>query len=129
MTAVGKIESFDDTKDNWKTYAMLSEAKLKYSKAVKIAVAMETAIYDTLELQIELNPVPHVEKLTENNTAKPATSPYCYYCSRTRFATTVETMAISSEFVVPNSNSSLSKQPKIHRYMQLRLMLMLMKTS
>ena len=33
---------------------LLSEAKLKYSKAVEIAVAMETAIRDASELQSEL---------------------------------------------------------------------------
>ena len=37
---------------------LLSEAKLKYSKAVEIAVAMETAIRDASELQSELNPNP-----------------------------------------------------------------------
>ena len=64
---------------------LLSEAKLKYSKAVEIAVAMETAIRDASELQSELNPnpVPHVDKLTEHNKptpAKPATTPPCYRC-------------------------------------------------
>ena len=64
---------------------LLSEAKLKYSKAVEIAVAMETAIRDASELQSELNPnpVPHVDKLTEHNTptpVKPATTPTCYRC-------------------------------------------------
>ena len=59
---------------------LLSEAKLKYSKAVEIAVAMETAIRDASELQSELNPnpVPHVDKLTEHNKptpAKPAKTP------------------------------------------------------
>ena len=43
------------------------EANLKYSKAVKTAAAMETAVRDASELQSELNPVPHVEKLTESN--------------------------------------------------------------
>ena len=46
---------------------LLSEAKLKYSKAVEIAVAMETAIHESSELQSELNPVSHVDKLTERN--------------------------------------------------------------
>ena len=59
---------------------LLSEAKLKYSKAVEIAVAMETAIRDASELQSGLNPnpVPHVDKLTEHNKptpSKPATTP------------------------------------------------------
>ena len=49
---------------------LLSEAKLKYSKAVEIAVAMETAIRDASELQSELNPVPDVDKLTESNKKK-----------------------------------------------------------
>ena len=53
---------------------LLSEAKLKYSKAVEIAVAMETAIRDASELQSELNPnpVPHVAKLTEHYKPTPA---------------------------------------------------------
>ena len=62
---------------------LLSEAKLMYSKAVEIAVAMETAIRDASELQSELNPVPHVDKLTESNkatAAKPVTTRYCYRC-------------------------------------------------
>ena len=62
---------------------LLSEAKLKYSKAVEMTVAMETAIRDASELQSELNsnPVPHVDKLTEHNKltpAKPATNPHCF---------------------------------------------------
>ena len=64
---------------------LLSEAKLKYSKAVEIAVAMETAIRDASELQSELNPnpVPRVAKLTEQykpTPAKLATTPPCYRC-------------------------------------------------
>ena len=62
---------------------LLSEANLKYSKAVDIAVAMETAICDASKLQSELNPGPHVDKLTESNKttrAKPAATPYCYHC-------------------------------------------------
>ena len=53
---------------------LLSEAKLKYSKAVEIAVAMETAIRDASELQSELNPnpVPHVDKLTEQQQTNPS---------------------------------------------------------
>ena len=53
---------------------LLSEAKLKYSKAVEIAVAMKTAIRDASELQSELNPnpVPHVAKLTEQYKPTPA---------------------------------------------------------
>ena len=46
---------------------LLSKANLKYSKAVEIAVAMETAVQDASELQSELKPVPHVDKLTESN--------------------------------------------------------------
>ena len=64
---------------------LLSEAKLKYSKAVEIAVAMETAIRDASELLSEFNPDPvlHVDKLTEHNKptpAKPATTPVRYRC-------------------------------------------------
>ena len=63
---------------------LLSEAKLKYSKAVEIAVAMETSIRDASELQSELNPnpVPNV-KLTEHYKQTPAklvTTPPCYCC-------------------------------------------------
>ena len=124
---------------------LLSEAKLRYSKAVEIAVAMETAIRDASELQSELNsnPVSHIAKLTEHNKptpAKPATTTpllplwweHIYdtvVITRTRFATTMENRAIFSEFVVPNSEASLIKQPTPQRYMLLRLMLMLMKTS
>ena len=124
---------------------LLSEAKLKYSKAVEITVAMETAIRDASELQSELNLVPHVDKLTESNKttrAKPAATPYCYRCGgNTHMAHSCfykdqtchhcENRAISSEFVVLNSKASLNKQPKTQRYMLLRLMLqlMLMKTS
>ena len=46
---------------------LLSETNLKYSKAVEIAVAMETAVHDASELQSELNQVPHVDKLTESH--------------------------------------------------------------
>lgn len=62
-----------------------AEANLKYSKAVKIAAAMETAVRDASELQSELNPVPHVDKLTESNKttrAKPAATTYCYHCGK-----------------------------------------------
>ena len=101
---------------------LLSEAKLKYSKAVEIAVAMETTTRNASELQSELNanPIPHVDKMT-----------HTIVFTRIRFATTLENRAISSEFVVPNSKASLSKQPEALRYMLLRLMLMLtrMKTS
>ena len=121
---------------------LLSEAKLKYSKAVEIAVAMETAIRDASELQSELNPnpVPHVDKLTEHNNQylrnrRPpplATAVVGTHIRntivfrRSRTATTVENRGISSAFVVPNSKASLTKQPKPQRYMLLRLMLMLM---
>ena len=58
---------------------LLSEAKLKYSKAIEIAVAMKTAIRDASELQNELNSnlVPCVDKLTEHSKpapTKPATT-------------------------------------------------------
>ena len=95
---------------------LLSEAKLKYSKAVEIAEAMETTTRNASELQSELNPnpIPHVDKMT-----------HTIVFTRIRFATTLENRAISSEFVVPNSKASLSKQPEAQRYMLLRLMLML----
>ena len=59
---------------------LLLEAKQKYSKALEIALAMDTAIRDASELQSELNPnpVPDVDKLTERNKptpSKPATTP------------------------------------------------------
>ena len=123
---------------------LLSEAKLKYSKAVEIAVAMETAIRDASELQSELNPnpVPRVAKLTEQykpTPAKLATTPPCYRCGGNSHMTHncfykdqichhCGKQATSSEFVVPNSKESLSKQPKPQRYMLLMLMLMHMKT-
>jgi len=55
-------------------------------QSCEIAVEMETAIHDASELQSELNPVPHVDKLTECNettTAKPVTTRYCYRCGGT----------------------------------------------
>ena len=71
---------------------LLPEAKLKYSKAVEIAVAMETAIRDASELQSEFNsnPVSHIAKLTEHNKptpAKPATTPHCYRCGGSTYMT------------------------------------------
>ena len=60
---------------------LLSEAKLKYSKAVEIAVAMETAMPDTSEYsELNSNRVPRVDMLTEHNEptqAKTATTPHC----------------------------------------------------
>ena len=103
----------------------LSEAKLKYSKAVEIAVAMETAMRDTSEYsELNSNQVPRVDMLTEHNKptqAKPATTlivplwwKHTYdrctvVFTRTRFATTVKNRAIFSGFVVPNSKASRSK--------------------
>ena len=104
---------------------LLSEAKLKYSKAVEIAVAMETAMRDTSEYsELNSNQVPRVDMLTEHNKptqAKPATTlivplwwKHTYdrctvVFTRTRFATTVKNRAIFSGFVVPNSKASQSK--------------------
>lgn len=62
---------------------LLSEAKLKYFKAVDIAVAMETADASELHIQSELNPVPHLDKLTESNkttAATPVTTPNWNRC-------------------------------------------------
>ena len=104
---------------------LLSEAKLKYSKAVEIAVAMETAMRDTSEYsELNSDQVPRVDMLTEHNKptqAKPATTLivplWCKHTydrctvvfTRTRFATTVKNRAIFSGFVVPNSKASRSK--------------------
>ena len=103
----------------------LSEVKLKYSKAVEIAVAMETAMRDTSEYsELNSNQVPRVDMLTEHNKptqAKPATTlivplwwKHTYdrctvVFTRTRFATTVKNRAIFSGFGVPNSKASRSK--------------------
>ena len=47
---------------------LLSEAKLKYSKALEIAVAMETAIRDASELQSEFHlDQSRVDKISENS--------------------------------------------------------------
>jgi len=43
---------------------LLSEAKLKYSKALEIAVAMETAVRDASELHSELHAEPQVDKIS-----------------------------------------------------------------
>ena len=62
---------------------LLLEAKLKYAKAVKIAVAMETAIHNAAQLQNKLNPVCHIDKLiTKNNKAsgKLGATSQCYHC-------------------------------------------------
>ena len=104
---------------------LLSEAKLKYSKAVEIAVAMETAMRDTSEYsELNSNQVPRVDMLTEHNKptqAKPATTlivplwwKHTYdrctvVFTRTRFATTVKNRAMFSGFVVPDSKASRSK--------------------
>ena len=49
---------------------LLSEAKLKYSKAVEIAVAMETAIRDASELQSELYSRWQVDWTQQTNTSE-----------------------------------------------------------
>ncbi|PFX12679.1 Uncharacterized protein K02A2.6 [Stylophora pistillata] len=67
-----------------------SEAKLKYSKALEIAVAMETAIRDAAELQIELQSEPRVDKISDNHTQEPSPNPttkVCYRCGGDSHAT------------------------------------------
>ena len=62
---------------------LYSEAKLKYSKALEIAVAMETAIRDASELQSELQSEPRVDKISDNSTPPPPPNPtpkICYRC-------------------------------------------------
>ena len=62
---------------------LYSEAKLKYSKAFEIAVAMETAIRDASELQSELQSEPRVDKISDNSTPPPPPNPtakICYRC-------------------------------------------------
>ena len=62
---------------------LLSEAKLKYSKALEIALAMETAIRDASELQGELQSEPRVDKISDNSKPLPPpnpTSKVCYRC-------------------------------------------------
>ena len=70
---------------------LLSEAKLKYSKALEIAVAMETAIRDASELQSELHPEPRVDKISANSKTPqipPNTTPNaCYQCGGDSHAT------------------------------------------
>ena len=65
---------------------LLSEAKLKYSKALEIAIAMETDIHDALELQSELNPEqPRVDKISDNRQPTqlpPPPSPTVNACHR-----------------------------------------------
>ena len=126
---------------------LLSEANLRYSKAVEIAVAMEIAVRDNSELQSELRPVPNVDKLTESNKttrAKPVASHFvtavvethtCHtiVSTRTRIVTTVENKATFSEFVFVCSkqHGKPEEANQTLRYMLLRLLLMLilMKTS
>ena len=67
---------------------LLSEAKLKYSKALEIAVAMETAIHDASELQSEFHPEqPRVDKISDKSQTTPVLPPppnptanACYRC-------------------------------------------------
>ena len=63
---------------------LLSETKLKYSKALEIAVAMETAIRDASELQSELQPEPRVDKISANSKTPQiplnTTPNACYRC-------------------------------------------------
>ncbi|PFX12270.1 Uncharacterized protein K02A2.6 [Stylophora pistillata] len=62
-----------------------SEAKLRYSKALEIAVAMETAIRDAAGLQSELRSEPRVQKISDNHTQAPSPNPttkVCYRCGR-----------------------------------------------
>ena len=112
---------------------LLSEAKLKYSKAVEIAVAMETAIRDASELQSELYSRWQVDWTQQTNTSETGDHPpllplwWEHAFDTQLFLQGPENRAISSEFVVQNSKASLSKQPKPQRYMLLRLMLMLMR--
>ena len=69
---------------------LLSEAKLKYSKALEIAIAMETAIRDAAELQSELQSEPRVDKISDNHTQAPSPNPttkVCYRCGGDSHAT------------------------------------------
>ena len=51
---------------------LLSEAKLKYSKALEIAVVMETAIHDASKLQSEFHPEQsRVDKISDNSQTTP----------------------------------------------------------
>ena len=74
---------------------LLSEAKLKYFKALEIAVAMETAIHDASELQSEFHPEqPRVDKISDNSQTTPVLPPppnstanACYRCGGGSHAT------------------------------------------
>jgi len=74
---------------------LLSEAKLKQSKALEIAVAMETAIHDASELQSEFHPEQsRVDKISDNSQTTPVPSPppnftanACYRCGGDSYAT------------------------------------------
>ena len=66
---------------------LLSEAKLKYSKALEIAVAMEAAVRDASELHSELHAEPRVDKISDNSKSRPPPPPppnltpkVCYRC-------------------------------------------------
>ena len=54
---------------------LLSEAKLKYSKALEIAVAMEAAVRDASELHSELHAEPRVDKISDNSKPPPPPPP------------------------------------------------------
>ena len=66
---------------------LLSEAKLKYSKALEIAVAMEAAVRDASELHSKLHAEPGVDKISDNSKPPPPPPPppnltpkVCYRC-------------------------------------------------
>ena len=61
---------------------LLSEAKLKYSKALEIAVAMETVIRDASELQSELQAEPRVDKISDNSKPPQPPNPTPKVCYR-----------------------------------------------
>lgn len=45
---------------------LLSEAKLKYSKALEIALAIQTAFRNASKLQSELHAEPRIHKISDN---------------------------------------------------------------
>ena len=50
---------------------LLSKAKLKYSKALEIAIVMEAAVHDASELHSELHTELRVDKISENRKPPP----------------------------------------------------------
>ena len=109
---------------------LLSEAKLKYSKALEIAIAMETAVRDASELHSELHAEPRVDKISNNSNhhhccrtsrlrvaidVEKTRTHHIIADSRTRHVIIVGRWAIFPEFVTRDNKVSQSNHLKHHK--------------